>query len=120
VLRVRSYAGVCPADSEPKFLYGFHDGRALYELESGLRLTNRRIRDNETRIQQIEIELAERANALIAVTTTREERVLLVVETTQLAEERSTRKNEIADLLAERQRLQAELATARQELLTKR
>jgi hypothetical protein len=116
----RTYAGVCPADSEMRFLYGFHDGRTLYELESGIRLTSRRIRENEARIQQIEVELAQRTNALIAATTTREERVVLVVETTQLAEERTTRKSEIADLLAERERLRAELETARRELLAKR
>lgn len=116
----RSYAGVCPASSEAGFLAGYHDGRALYELESGLRRAERRIRDNEARIQQIEIELADRANAIVNPTTTREERVLLVVETRQLAEERSNRVNDIAGLHAERQRLQAELDIARQELLAKR
>jgi hypothetical protein len=116
----RSYAGVCPADSEPGFLYGFRDGHALYELESGLRLADRRIRDNEARIQQIEIELADRANAIVDPTTTRDERLLLVVETTQLAEERGTRKNDIAGLRAERQRLQIELEIARRELLARR
>lgn len=116
----RNYAGVCPADSEPAFMAGYHDGRALYELESGLRRAERRIRDNEARIQQIEIELADRANAIASPATTREERVLLVVETTQLAEERGNRKNDMAGLHAERQRLQAELEIARQELLANR
>ncbi len=116
----RNYAGVCPAASEVKFLYGYHDGRTLHELESGLHSANRRIRNHEARIKQIELDLAEKTNALIGVTTTREERLRLVVETTQLAEERSTLKSEIPDLLAQREALQVELATARQELLTKR
>jgi chromosome segregation ATPase len=116
----RSNASVCPADSEVKFLYGYHDGRTLHELESGLRSTNRRLRNHEGRIKQIDFELAEKTNALIGVTTTREERLRLVVLATQLAEERSTLKSEISDLLAQREALQAQLATARQELLTKR
>jgi hypothetical protein len=116
----RSYASVCPADSEVKFLYGYHDGRTLHELESGLRSTNRRLRNHEGRIKQIDFELAEKTNALIGVSTTREERLRLVVLATQLAEERSTLKSEISDLLAQREALQAQLATARQELLTKR
>ncbi|MDH4022713.1 MAG: DUF2799 domain-containing protein [Gammaproteobacteria bacterium] len=116
----RSYAGVCPAHSEAGFLYGYHDGRTLHDLESGLRSADRQIRNHEARIRQIELELAEKTNALIAVTTTREERVHLVVETTQLAEERSTLKGEIPGLLLQREALQAELASARQELLTRR
>jgi hypothetical protein len=116
----RRYAGVCPADSEARFLYGYHDGRTLHDLESGLRATNRRIQKNEARIKRIDYELAEKTNALIGVTTTREERLQLLVETTQLAEERSTLKSEISDLLAQREILQAQLATARDELLTKR
>jgi hypothetical protein len=116
----RRYAGVCPADSEAGFLHGYHDGRTLHDLESGLRQTNRRIQNGEARIKRIDYELAEKANALIGVTTTREERLQLVVETTQLAEERSTLKSEIPALLLQREALQAQLASARQELLTKR
>jgi len=116
----RSYAGVCPADSELAFLSGYHDGRTLHDLESGLRYTNRQIRNHEARINQIELELTEKTAAIVDVATTPDERLRLVVETTQLAEERSTLKSEIPNLVAQREAQQVELANARQELLTKR
>jgi hypothetical protein len=116
----RSYAGVCPAESEADFLVGYHDGRTLHDLESGLRFTSRQIRDHEARIKQIDLELTDKTAAIVAATTTPEERLRLVVETTQLADERSTLKNEIPALLAQREAQQVELATAREELLTRR
>ena len=115
-----SYAGVCPADSEPRFLEGYNEGRTLYDLESSLRYTNRQIRDDETRIKQIEIELTDNMTAAIADVTTREERARLLVETRQLAEERSTLASEIKDLQAKRRTLEEQLAAARAELVTQR
>jgi hypothetical protein len=116
----RRYAGVCPADSETRFLQGYHDGRTLYDLESGLRATNARIRDNEARIKQIELDLTNITAAALAASTTREERARLLVQTKQLAEERSTLSAEIKDLQKKRVLQEKQLTEAREELLAKR
>ena len=114
------YAGVCPADVETRFLQGYHEGRTLYDLESGLRATNRRLRDNEARIKQIELDLTDKAALVLATVTTREERARLLVETKQLAEERATLSAEIKDLEKKRVLQEKQLAEAREELMAKR
>ena len=118
--RGATYAGICPADAEPRFLEAYNKGRALYDLESSLRATDNRIRANESRIKEIELELTDKGSAALAETTTREERARLIVETKQLVEERMTLSAEIKDLQARRQVQEKELADYRAEQVTKR
>jgi hypothetical protein len=119
-LRGYRYAGVCPADTEARFLEAYNKGRTLYDLESGLRDTDNRIRANESRIKEIELELTDNGTAVLAETTTREERARLIVETKQLVEERVTLSGEIKDLQVRRQAQEKELADYRAEQVTKR
>jgi hypothetical protein len=118
--RGATYQGVCPADVEPDFLAGYNDGRTLHDLEYSLHHTNRRISDNEARINQIELDLAGNMLAATADGATREERARLVLETKQLAEERAALRLEIKDLQVRRANLERDLADARKELLSRR
>jgi Protein of unknown function (DUF2799) len=115
-----TYAGVCPADTEIRFLEGYHAGRTLYDLESALDATNQRIAADEARIRQIELELTDKMSATLADATTRDARARLLVETKQLAEERATLTREIKDLQAKRRQQEKQLADAREELVAKR
>jgi hypothetical protein len=116
----RTYAGVCPAETETRFLEGYHAGRTLYDFESALDATNRRIADDEARIRQIELELTDKMAVTLAEGTTRDARARLLVETKQLAEERAALTREIKDLQAKRRQQEKQLADARQELVANR
>lgn len=118
--RGATYHGVCPADSEGRFLEAYDDGRTLHELESSLDATDQRIAGDEARIRDIELELTDRMTAVMADATTREDRARIVVETKQLAEERGTLRREIKDLQAKRAVLEKQLADARAELVSRR
>lgn len=118
--RGATYHGVCPADSEARFLEAYNDARALYDLESGLRDADRRIRANEARMNEIELELTGKVTSALGSATSNEERTRLVVRTQQLAEERARLKSENKDLQARRTSIEKQLAAAREELQARR
>jgi hypothetical protein len=117
--RGAAYHGVCPADVEPRFLDAYNDGHTLYEIESSLNETERRLRHDEARIRDIELALPGRI-AAVAEAPTIEERARLIVEARQAAEERVVLEREIPGLQAQQARLEKELADARAELTAKR
>ncbi len=114
------YAGVCPGELESRFLEAYQEGRGLYELESGLRATDGRIRAQQSRLKSIELELTENATATLAETTTREERARLIVESKQLVEERMKLTAEIRDLQDKRRIQEEQLAAYQAEQVSKR
>jgi hypothetical protein len=118
--RGASYAGVCPADLEPRFLDAYNDGHTLYELESGLRETDYRLRADQARINNIELELTSNATAMLTEITTVEERARLLVQTKQLVEERTMLAGEIKQLQGRRITQEADLAAYQAEQVSKR
>jgi hypothetical protein len=113
------YMGVCPGSLEQDFMGGYTEGRTLYQLESAVRSTTRQIKYHESRIKEIEKELADIAAAFLTDEMTGEERARLLVETKQLAEERVTLASDLDDLEHDLVHQQEELAAQQAQLVTR-
>lgn len=119
-LQGRAYGGVCPSDTEARFLDAYNEGRKLFDLQYELDHTEQRIVAAEARLRQIELQLTDNATATLTGATTREARARLIVEAKQLVEERSTLNRELKDLKAKRRQQQKRLDDARDEKVAKR
>ena len=103
------YQGVCPANLEPEFLDAYEDGRTLYELRADVIRIEKRIVATENEIEQLEDDMAAATLTMVSDEVTREDRLLILADTRQMAERRGELKDELEhlgyELGASRQRL---------------
>lgn len=111
--RGQRYNGVCPAYLEPEFLHAYQHGRELYDLESGLHQTERKLRYKRSRLADIEVEIRDAGIQLVKEDTTMEQRVILLDELRKLEREYSETEAQIPVLEAERDRQTQQLAAAK-------
>lgn len=103
------YYGVCSANLEGDFLDAYNAGHQLYSLRSNVNRATSDINSKEYEIDRIEKSIAAKSLEMIAMETTYEERVLLVVDLKQMSERTGQLQSEIRELRDYRARAQAEL-----------
>ncbi len=116
--RGSNYAGVCPAELEPDFVEAYRVGRVLYGMESSVRSAASRINAKERRLDQIPKEILESEATLVQNGIAVEQRVLLLAEIKELAEEAGRLEQEIKALIADKARREDQLADYRASLDT--
>ena len=116
--RGSNYAGVCPAELEPDFVEAYRVGRVLYGMESSVRSAASQISAKERRLDQIPKEILEREATLVQNGIAVEQRVLLLAEIKELAEEAGRLEQEIKALIADKARREDQLADYRASLDT--
>ena len=104
-----SYNGVCSVNLEADFLDAYNAGHHLYSLRSSVNRANNSIHAKEHRQEEIGDRTIEVGIAMIADETTKEDRILLLVELKDLAEETGTLEAEIRELYEIRARSRVEL-----------
>jgi hypothetical protein len=109
-----SYRGVCPADLADEFVAAYQNGRKLYELESGVRSATRQLSARRKRLDQIDEVIGANSVRLVSDGATSSERVNLLIETNNLAEERGRVKAEIDELIEEKATLDEKLRNYRE------
>lgn len=109
------YAGVCPDYLEPEFLHAYQHGKELYDLETGLRQTERKLRHKRNRLANIEVEIRDAGIKLVKNGATTEQRVVLLDDLRKLEREYSETKSQIPVLETERERQAQQLAAAKTE-----
>ena len=113
-----NYAGVCPAELEPDFVEAYRVGRVLYGMESSVRSAASQISAKERRLDQIPKDILESESELIQDGLSVEQRVLLLAEIKDLAEEAGRLEQEIKALIADKTRREDQLADYRVSLDT--
>jgi hypothetical protein len=113
-----NYAGVCPAELEPDFVEAYRVGRVLYGMESSVRSAASQISTKERRLDQIPKEILESEATLVQNGIAVEQRVLLLAEIKELAEEAGRLDQEIKALIADKARREDQLADYRASLDT--
>lgn len=107
----RNYQGVCPAHMEDEFLRSYNAGRELHRLRAALNRTTGQIAYRERELQELGEELKLLTAELIANGTAPDRRIMLVVETRELAEEQGKLESEIRALERDRATLQEQLSS---------
>ena len=93
-----SYEGVCPAQLEPQFLSGYRPGHHLFELQSAVSNVGSELFRHQSMLHEAEEHLAETQAAVISDSTPAEQRALLLIKASELAEREGTLKGEIIGL----------------------
>ena len=104
-----NYQGVCSAHYEADFLDAYNAGYHLYTLRSNVSRTSSAIAARERELDRVDARIDDSEAQLIAADTTAEQRVLLLRDLKDLAEESGQLEAEIRQLLEERGRYQNEL-----------
>ncbi|HZD52654.1 MAG TPA: DUF2799 domain-containing protein [Woeseiaceae bacterium] len=104
------YHGVCAPELEPEFLDAYRAGRELHNLRSGVSSANSRIQARQHALEETKEQIRDKEAALIAEETTSEERVLLLADLKELAEQAGEIETEIDLLIDERARNEERLA----------
>jgi hypothetical protein len=104
-----SYHGVCSVNLEPDFLDGYNTGRHLHELRSNVRRASSSISSKERELKDLDKDIALNAVALISDETTKEQRILLLVDLKEMSERIGQLEAEVKDLYDSRARSQVEL-----------
>jgi hypothetical protein len=105
-----NYNGICPADMEPEFLEAYNAGHKLYSLRSSLNTANSLIYSKEQELESAEQRIIAAELELINDDTTSERRVELLVELKELSERTGELEAEIKQLIADRARIEQDLA----------
>ena len=113
-----NYAGVCPAELERDFVEAYRVGRVLYGMESSVRSAGSQISAKERRLDQIPEDILEHEAKLIQDGLTVEQRLLLLAEIKDLAEEAGRLEQEVKALIADKARREDQLADYRASLDT--
>ena len=113
-----NYAGVCPAELEPDFVEAYRAGRVLYGMESSVRSAAGQISAKERRLDQIPKEILKTEALLIQNGLSIEQRVLLLAEIKELAEEAGRLEQEVKSLIADKARREDQLTEYRASLDT--
>jgi hypothetical protein len=103
------YYGVCPVDLEPDFVDAYNAGYHLYTLRSNVNQASSGISVRQHQIEDIEDTMLHKEAALISKDTTMEQRIILLAELKDLAEDKGRLEAEIQDLYEQRARYQIEL-----------
>jgi hypothetical protein len=107
----RNYQGVCPGHLEDEFLRSYEAGRELHRLRAALNRTNSQIAHREQGLEDLGEDLLLLTAELIAEGTPPDRRIMLVVETRELAEEQGKLESEIRALERDRATLQEKLSS---------
>ena len=103
------YYGVCEVNLEADFLDAYNAGYHLYTLRSNVNRASSSISSKKKELEQIEEEILHKEAALINRETTTEQRVILLAELKDLAEDTGRLESEIQELQQQRARYQVEL-----------
>lgn len=95
------YAGVCPRDLEDEFVLAYEDGRRYYDLEQGVRSTERELGRIDSELQSARDDLASGEAQLIDGGGSVEERSRIVTDNRELAQRIGELENARAALLVE-------------------
>lgn len=104
-----SYHGVCSVNLEADFLDAYNAGYHLYSLRSSVNSASGSIHSKEHELQEIDDLIAVAEVGLISNNTTQEERVLLLADLKEMAEDTGRLEAEIRELYEIRARSQVEL-----------
>jgi hypothetical protein len=104
-----SYNGVCSVNQEADFLDAYNAGHRLHTLRSNVNSASSSISAKEYELDHIDDDAAVIAAGLISDDTTKEQRILLLVDLKNLAERTGKLQAEIKDLYDYRARSQVEL-----------
>jgi hypothetical protein len=96
------YNGVCPSDLEPDFVDAFNTGHKLHSLRANVNSATSQINSRKVAVERKEDRMRAVEAALIASDTTAQNRVMLLVELKELAEEKGQMEAEIVELVEER------------------
>ena len=106
-----TYYGVCASDQEPYFLDGYRRGQHLHTLRREVAAVNRQIDTSQHALDDVKQQIRDTEAALISSETAAEERILLLVDLKELAEETGRLEAEIDRLNEERVGHEQELAS---------
>lgn len=104
------YNGVCPSDLEPDFVDAFNSGHKLYNLRANVNAANSQINARRAAVEKKEKRILAVEASLIAAETTAQDRIMLLVELKELAEEKGELEAEIVELIEERAIFEQQLA----------
>lgn len=101
-VRGRSYAGVCPASLEPKFLAAFNTGHQLYVLQSRVSNADAQIEYKRSELNSLEHSVAAKAVQVTSNDSTAQDRADALIDAQQSAERIGRLKAEIRQLEKDR------------------
>ena len=103
------YNGVCSVNLEGDFLDAYNAGYHLYSLRSQVNRANSSINSKEHELEEIEDAMLQNGIDIIAKETTQEERILLLADMKDMAEQTGQLEAEIKDLYEVRAHARSEL-----------
>lgn len=103
------YSGVCRVDLEADFLDAYNAGYHLHTLRSNVSHANSQIHSKERELDNIEKEVTAAGLLLISDETTKEERVLILVDLKNFSERAGQLETQIKELIDYRARAEVEL-----------
>jgi len=109
----RSYAGVCPASLEPKFLAAFNSGHQLYVLQSRVSNADAQIAYKRSELNSLEHGVAAKAIQVTSDDSTAQDRADAMIDAEQSAERIGRLKAEIRQLEKDRVNYQRDLESYR-------
>lgn len=106
-----SYNGVCTAHREHEFIEAYNTGYRLYNLRARVQSASGQISYKERELEKNKDRIKVKEAALIAEETTTEDRVLILADLKDLAEENGQLEAEIVQLIEDRAVHKRELAS---------
>lgn len=94
----RSFANVCPEDMQASFSAAYQEGRRLHLAQSEIDNLHRQIVHKEARLKKIDEEMRDAEARLVAADSTPVERMSLLEETKDLAQEQGQLEAEVQEL----------------------
>lgn len=110
-----SYTGICPASLEGPFLDGYEAGREIYAVTSAIRSLEAEQRGNERQISQLQQEILDKTNLMLANETTIEDRYRLNQEISQMQQDLGGLEERNKQLVVELAEAQAKLRVLREK-----
>jgi len=103
------YYGVCPVNEEADFLDAYNVGYQLYTLRRNVNQSNSAINSKQHQLKDVKDAMLHAEAALIDQETTTEQRIILLAELKDMAEDKGRLEAEIQDLYEQRAQHQVQL-----------
>lgn len=94
----RTYQNVCPANSERKFLVGYHYGQRVYKVNSRIRSLEYKIKKEEKYLDELAVTVSEAEAELIRSGVSRKRRAMLLDELKHLSKKQHDGEALVGDL----------------------
>lgn len=110
-----NYGGICPSGLEASFLDGYEAGKQIYSVTSKISSLNSEQRRNENSIENLQQQIVDKTNLMLADTTPIADRYTLNAEISQMQQDLGALEERNRQIIVETAEAQAQLQVLNQK-----